>query len=120
MTLPARPFPKPPAQVAPYVDILGPELTLELLMSFGGAELYIPAAPNGRSRLEALVGAAKVRELAQSAHLLQRRVPLANAWVAAFLHHQGWSINDIARRLRISNVTVRRHVSRMKARETRP
>lgn len=112
MSLPARPLPKPPAQIAPYVAILGPDLALDLVLAFGGAELYIPADPKGKSRIEALVGAEKTRELAQASHLLQRRVPLANAWVAACLHHRGWPINEIARRLRITDVTVRRHVAR--------
>jgi DNA-binding NtrC family response regulator len=117
MTLPARPFPKPPAQLQPYVDILGPELTVELLLCFGGAELYIPADPKGRGWLERLVGTDKAKELARAAHLLQRRIPLGNAWVAACLHHQGWSITAIARKLRVTDVTVRRHLDRYGARK---
>jgi DNA-binding NtrC family response regulator len=112
MNLPARPFPRPPAQVAPYVDILGQELTLQLLLSFGGAELYIPHSPKGRSRIEALIGRDKVKALAQSDHLLRRRVPLANAWVAACLHFQGMATNEIARKLRVTDVTVRRYLKR--------
>ncbi len=116
MNLPAKPFPKPPAQVAPYVDILGPELTVQLLLSFGGAELYIPQSPQGRSRIEALIGRDKVKALAQSDHLFRRRVPLANPWVAACLHFQGLATNEIARKLRITDVTVRKHLKRYEAR----
>lgn len=119
MNLPARPFPKPPAQVAPYVDIPGLEMTLQLLLSFGGAELYIPQNPQSRSRLEALVGPQMVKALAQSDHLLQRRVPLANPWVAACLHFQGLATNEIARKLRITDVTVRKHQKRHEARRDR-
>lgn len=120
MTLPARPFPKPPAQVAPYVDILGPELTVQLLLTFGGAELYIPHSPQGRSRIETLVGRDKVKALVKADHLLQRRVPLANPWVAACLHFQGLATNEIARKLRITDVTVRKYLSNYEARGSTP
>jgi hypothetical protein len=44
-----RPFPKPPAQVQHFVEVLGPELTVQFLLAFGGAELYIADfAENGR------------------------------------------------------------------------
>jgi Homeodomain-like domain len=119
MTLPAKPFPKPPAQIAPYVDILGPELTVQFLLTFGGAELYIPKSPKGRSRLEAMIGHQKVKALANSTHLLQRRVPLANPWAAACLHYQGIATNEIARKLRISDITVRRYLKRYNAKGNR-
>lgn len=85
MSLPARSFPKPPAQAEIYVETLGTDMTIEFLLKFGGAELYIPEAPQGRSRLTALIGIEKAKELAKQDHLLQRRVPLANAWIAACL-----------------------------------
>ncbi len=63
-----------------------------------------------------LVGTDKAKELARAAHLLQRRIPLGNAWVAACLHHQGpnhdQSITAIARKPRITDVTVRRYLDR--------
>ena len=117
MTLPARPIPKPPAQIAPYVDILGSELTVLFLLSFGGAELYIPQSPKGRSRIEAMIGCQKVIALANCKHLLQRRVPLANPWVAACLHYQGIATNEIARKLRITDVTVRIYLKRYSGRD---
>lgn len=120
MTLPARPFPKPPAQVAPHVAIPGPELALELVLQFVGAEIYVPDNPEGRSRIEALVATSETRELAQSTYVLQRRVPLAIPWVAACLHHRGWPVNEIARRLRISDVTARRYVARYNTRQDAP
>ena len=117
MSVPGPAFPRPPAQVAPYVEVLGFDLTVQFLLRFGGAELYIPAHPQGRSRVEALVGAEKTRALAKTEYLLQRRVPLANDWVACCLHVQGWSNNDIARTLRITDITVRRYLKQDPARE---
>jgi len=51
----------------------------------------------------------------KAGHLLQRRVPLANPWVAACLHVQGLATNEIARKLRITDVTVRRYLTRYDA-----
>ena len=118
MTLPAKPFPKPPAQIAPYVDILGPAMTVQFLLTFGGAELYIPKSPKGRSRIETMIGRQKVKALANSDHLLQRRVPLANPWVAVCLHYQGIATNEIARKLRITDITVRKYLKRYDGRDT--
>ncbi|WP_255731648.1 hypothetical protein [Phaeobacter sp. B1627] len=40
-------------------------------------------------------------------HLLQRRVPLANPWIAAFLYWQGMPVSEIARPIRRTERTVR-------------
>lgn len=108
MTTVARPMPRPPAQVAPYVDALGAELTVHFLLQFGRAELYLSNDPQGRSAVEALIGADRVKALAFSNHrALQKRVPLAKPWLAAMLHWQGQSTADIARTLRATDVSVR-------------
>jgi hypothetical protein len=110
VTLPAKPYPKPPAEVETYVDILGVDLTIEFLLRFGGAEMYIPKSPKTRSRVAVLVGREKTAELARSDHLLPRRVPLMTPWLAACLHVQGWPVAELARRLRITDVTVRTYL----------
>lgn len=112
MTLPAKPFPKTPAEVEPYVDILGMDMAIEFLLSFGGAAMGMPKHPTTRSRVAALVGKEKTAERARSDHLLQRRVPLATPWLVACLHTRGWPVAGIARRLRITDVTVRRYLKR--------
>ncbi|MDT8857169.1 helix-turn-helix domain-containing protein [Paracoccaceae bacterium Fryx2] len=107
MTELARPFPRPTAQVQPYFDVLGLDLTVDFLLTFGGAELAVSGNPQGRSRLESLVGADKARALGKTRHLLQRRVPLAKAWLAAVLDWKGHSTAEIARTLRASDTSVR-------------
>ncbi len=102
-----RPFPKPPAQVAVYVEVLGPDLTVDFLLTFGGAELYSPENPQGRGHLEKLIGPDNVTALCREAHRLQSRVPLASKWLATVMAWQGHSTAKIARRLRIADVTVR-------------
>lgn len=103
----ARPMPRPTAQVADYVDVLGADLAVQFLLRFGGAEMYIPADPKGKSALQDLLGYDKLKELAGRPRL-QRRVPLAKQWLAAMLDWQGHSKADIARTLRVSDVAVRR------------
>ncbi len=103
----ARPFPKPPATVAVYYEVLGPELTVDFLLTFGGAELYIPENLKGRSWLEKLIGADNVKALYHEGHRLQPRVPLASKWLASVMAWQGHSTAEITRRLRIADVTVR-------------
>lgn len=107
MTQLSRPMPRPTAQVQPYVDALGADLAVRFLLTFGGAEMAVSANPKGRSRLEALVGPEKARALAEQADLLQRRVPLAKRWLAAYLAWQGHPAAEIARQLRVTDSSVR-------------
>lgn len=104
----ARRYPAPPAQVAPYVDAMGQRLAVRFLLVFGGAELYIAREPGSRSQLVKLIGQEKAAELAKKDHLLQRRIPLAKPWIAAVLRADGCSVAQIARTLRVSDVTVRK------------
>lgn len=99
-------YPRPPAQIAGYVEVLGIELTVTFLLKFGGAELSIAEDPKGRSQLEALVGYEKARAMA-TIKRLAKRVPLAKPWIAGCLHHEGKTVAEIARTLHVSDVTVR-------------
>lgn len=101
-------YPRPTAQIAPYVEILGVDLTIDFLLAFGGAELCIPADPKGKGQLEALIGYDRAKRLGENLHRLQRRVPLAKRWTAQVLRAKGYSVNDIARRLHVSDVSVRK------------
>jgi hypothetical protein len=107
----ARPMPRPTAQVQPYVDVLGVDLTMKFLLQFGGAELYLAADPKGRSAVVTLLGYDMAKELAARPSLtMQRRIPLAKRWLAAMLDWQGNSAAEIARTLRVSDVSVRRWI----------
>ncbi|MFV0292895.1 MAG: phage protease [Paracoccus sp. (in: a-proteobacteria)] len=50
---------------------------------------------------------------------LPRRIPLAKPWLTAYLYSQGLSIAQIARKLRISDVTVRNYLRREAANRER-
>lgn len=105
----SRPMPRPTAQAAPYVEILGADLAVRFLLAYGGAELYLADDPKGRCSHAELIGADLARALASHPRLSPRqRVPLAKRWLAAMLHWQGNSTAGIARQLRVSDVSVRR------------
>lgn len=107
MNRPHRPLPPPPAHVAPFVEAVGAEAAVELLLRFGGAEVHVAGRPRARSRLVAAVGEAAAARLAAVADRLPRRWPLAKPWIAQCLHAQGLPVAEIARRLHASDVAVR-------------
>lgn len=94
-----------PANLRPIVRILGTDGAIDFLRRFGGAELYFAVSPKGRSEVEKMVGAEKTAALAD-AHL-PRRIPLGKRWIAAVWHSRGLSKAEIARRLNVTDVTVR-------------
>lgn len=96
-----------PANIAPYVQVLGVDGAVEFLLAFGGAELYLSPRAKDRSRVVRLVGRAMAMELAAHADRLPARVPTAKPWIAARLKDRGLSIQDIARTLHASDVAVR-------------
>ena len=51
-----KPMPKPTAQVAAHVEVMGAETAVLFLLTYGGAELYISGDPKGRSGHEGLMG----------------------------------------------------------------
>ena len=105
-----RQVPPPPASVRPFVDAIGVGPTVDLLLELGGAEVHFSDAPTARSKLAQAVGQDNARRLGETATDLNRRIPLANRWVAQVLHLRGAPVAEIARRLRVSDTTVRSYV----------
>jgi hypothetical protein len=99
---------RPPANIEPYVRVLGIDGAIEFLLTFGGAELYLAKDPKGRSKLAGLVGIDKAAALAQAAEYLPRRVPVAKPWIALVWKSKGLPVAEIARRLHTTDVSVRR------------
>lgn len=108
MSLPPPPAPRPPAHVAPFVRALGAEAAAEFLLAFGGAEIALAVAPGAASRLVQALGAAAAARLAAELGPGKLRVPLAKPWLAHVLRARGLPAAEIARRLRWSDVAVRR------------
>ena len=107
MADPIAPSPKPTAQVAPYVGVLGVDGTIEFLLAFGGAEISFSTAPTAQSKVAQLVGRKKAIALARTEGL-PRRVPTARKWLVAALHAKGLPKAEIARKLHVTDVTVRK------------
>lgn len=116
--VPTAPYPKPTAQVEPYVDVLGTELAIEFLLTFGGAPLYIPENPGEKPELVAVIGVDRTRALAAQKHRLQARVPLAKHWLIRCLHARGLPVLRIARKRHMSDVSVRRVLNQPNRRVT--
>ncbi len=102
-----RAAPATPAHVEPFVRVLGEDEAIRFLLTFGGAELYHATSPKGRSRLAEEFGIERAAAIARAAEHLPRRVPLAKEWIAAVWSNQGLTDAEIARRLHVTDVTVR-------------
>lgn len=107
--------PRPPAHVARYVDVLGAETAFEFLMRFGGADLYLADDPKGRSELVQVIGMDKARALAKASDRLPRRVPTGKPWLAAMLRAKGLPKAEIARKLHVTDVTIRKWLADFEA-----
>lgn len=103
-------LPRPPAQIEPFVRILGVDDTIRFLEHFGGAELYIARNPTARSRIVRVLGREKAEALARLVETGEwpARIPLVKPWVAGCLKARGLPVADIARILRTTDVTVRK------------
>lgn len=99
--------PRAPAHVEPFVRVLGVDGAIGFLLQFGGAEAYLTRSPKGRSAIAAEYGAETAARIAEAAEHLPRRMPLAKEWIAAVWSSRGLSDAEIARRLHVTDVTVR-------------
>lgn len=106
-----------PAAVAPYVRVLGIEKTVEVLLALGGSEVYLSPSSNGSSTLSKIVGQEKAAELAAVLGAARpRRLPTAKPWIAQRLGERGLPKAEIARRLHVSDVSVRGWLARAERR----
>ena len=103
-------MPKVPANLEPYINVLGVDGAVEFFLTFGGAELYIPADPKGASEVVEAIGIEKARALAAQATAMKARVPTAKRWIAQVLYAKDLPVSKIARRLHVTDVTVRKYV----------
>lgn len=103
-------MPRPTAQVAAYVEVLGVDLAMDFILQFGGAPLYLSADPKRESEVKNLLGYDKLKALAARPNL-QSRIPLAKRWLAQMLDWKGHSNASICRILRVSDNTVRNYLA---------
>ena len=93
------------------VQVLGIEDAIRFILAFGGSIVDIRSNPRDSNEMVQMFGREAVEALA-ALTTLPRRIPLAKPWLATYFHSQGLSIAQIARKLRISDVSVRNHLRR--------
>lgn len=105
-------YPRHPASIDAFVEVLGPELTVRFLIEMGGCRLYFPNDPKGKSAAEALIGAEALRELGRRQSQNRRELPLPRPWLIRALHAEGKSVSEICRMLKTSDRNVRDTLSK--------
>ncbi|MFZ7089846.1 helix-turn-helix domain-containing protein [Primorskyibacter sp. 2E233] len=114
--LPAIRYPRHPAHIDAYVEVLGPSVAVRFLIAFGGTPLYFPDDPCGRSQAEALIGAAQLRELSARMPSNRAEVPMPKNWLIRSLHAEGLSVSQICRTLKTTSTNVKRTLRDARAR----
>jgi len=95
--------------VAPYVEALGCERAVALLLNFGGSPIYIALQDSGSNNISTVMTMHDIRRLVDAFGKGQiKRVPLGNDLLIKFFAYKNWSRLDIARNVRVSDETVRR------------
>lgn len=105
--------PRPTAQVQLFVDALGIDGAIDFLLAFGGAELYLPQNPRPDSKLVEVVGIEAARRLGAMAQnvMVPDRIPTAKPWIARVLFSKGLPKAEIARKLHVADLSVRRWIA---------
>lgn len=98
-----------PAHIAPYVEALGVDDAIRLFLEVGGSPIYLPKdRSSDTSRAATVIGALKVKALADRLGVDYVKVPLAKKWIAEVMFARGESQAEIARTIRSDVATVRR------------
>lgn len=116
----ARPRPRVPAHIEPYVEVLGVDLAVTFLLQFGGSEVYFPSYGNQDDRggePVTLVGLQAMHDLRDRLGMGKMRIPLGNSWIAQHLAWQGHSVAAIARRVRVTDNAVRGYLKKAQEHE---
>lgn len=97
-----------PANLVPFINTLGIDKGIEFILRFGGSAMYFPKKPqDGRSMASSLLTAEEIIALSQAVDRDYLRVPVGKKFIAQYLHSQNVSVGEIARRLHMTDVTIR-------------
>jgi hypothetical protein len=103
--------PPPPHEIRWLTDALGVEATISLLDKFSGSRVYVPTVPNEGCPLAQAIGLDAALALAAIKGGETIKPPAAKAWLTRVYKAQGLSQAAIARKLRIDESTVARHLN---------
>lgn len=96
-----------PAELHPFIEAIGIDASARLFLAHGGAPAFFSKHPREDSSLSKTIGREAVIKLTEICHGHYHRIPLATEFLVRYLRSQGVSVSQIARQLRISDVTVR-------------
>jgi hypothetical protein len=99
--------PKVPSHIRTYVDALGMDKAVELFLAFGGAPLYLGARPQERAHISSVLNPEQIRRLTKVIGRGHLRLPMPRAFIVQYLAYKDYTVNDIARKLHVTDVTVR-------------
>ena len=100
---------QPPAHAAPWVDVLGELIAVDVFLALGGSIINLAYTPRS-SDLAKIVGVDKAAALGRRLGSGNIKVPLAKTYVAQVLFFHGATQQDIARRLHEDLATVARQL----------
>nr|WP_278437068.1 transposase family protein [Brucella anthropi] len=103
---------RPPAQIAVFVDVLGLELTIEFLLAFGGSPIQLSARPQAGSLLSEILSLEQISALAKKTGGGWHRVPTCKPFLCSYFSAKNMSVSAIARKLHITDTTVRSMIRR--------
>lgn len=112
--------PRPPAELARFVKVIGDEATLALIEAHGGLVIHIPRFVWPETVLTRSIGTAAAEALAAEYGGEKLRIPIAKNWRARVYRRRGETIAAIARRLSVGENTVYDYVSRDRLRNGIP
>ncbi|MBX3580810.1 MAG: hypothetical protein KF810_02790 [Rhizobiaceae bacterium] len=96
-----------PAHLRHFVDVLGVDGAVEFLLTFGGAYAYFSLSPEPQSNIAAEIGVEATAAIAKRFGPGSMRVPTGKPFIAAVFRAKGMKPSEIARRLHVTDVTVR-------------
>ena len=94
------------AHVLPYVEALGLERAAAFLIAYGGTPVYVAKSPRATPLL-AIIGVDGIAALNEKFGNFIERVPMARRFVIRQLRSKGMLINQIARTVGNTDVSVR-------------
>lgn len=103
-------YPRHPAHLDPYIEVLGPELAVRFLIEFGGTPAYFPDDPKGKSAAEALIGPERLRALGARMPSNWAEIPMPRPWLIRALDAEGKSVAAICRLLHTSSTNVKKQL----------
>ncbi len=103
---------RPPAEMRPIAQVIGPDAALKLVESYGGVRITVPLRAHPRSVLGRAIGAEPLRRLVDVLGGNRLNVPLCRAWRVRVLRvRDGLSYAEIARSLHMTEGTVYRYLA---------